>query len=358
MNSFGKNIRISIFGESHGPIIGITIDGLPVNYTINKEAVDKALAKRLGPSDISTARREPDNWQIISGYFNNHTTGAPLTIIIPNHDIDDSGYQNAGNIRPSQSDLTTFLKYHGANDHLGGGHASGRLTAVLVILGAIAKDLLNYMQITVVPHLSSLKDIEDKKITFEEANLSTLLPLVEKALPVIDPRAEKLMVSTIKRIKKQQDALGGTLEVYVFNVPHSLGEPFFDSFESILSHLMFSIPGIKGIEFGDGFEMTKRKASESIDELAYEKDQIVFSSNHQGGINGGITNGNFLKFKLAIKAPSSIATPLNSINVISKENITVSTIGRHDPCIVHRIIPVVEALTYYTILEMVKENER
>ena len=232
------------------------------------------------------------------------------------------------------------------------------MTAVLVILGAIAKDLLNYMQITVIPHLSSLKDIEDKKITFEEANLSTLLPLVEKALPVIDPRAEKLMVSTIKRIKKQQDALGGTLEVYVFNVPHSLGEPFFDSFESILSHLMFSIPGIKGIEFGDGFEMTKRKASESVDELAYEKDQIVFSSNHQGGINGGITNGNFLKFKLAIKAPSSIATPLNSINVISKENITVSTIGRHDPCIVHRIIPVVEALTYYTILEMVKENER
>lgn len=357
MNSFGKNIRISIFGESHGSVIGLTIDGLPANFTFDEKKIDAALLRRQGQLDISTPRQEKNNWQFISGYFESHTTGAPLTILVSNEDINSTTYE-AGKIRPSHSDFTHFIKYMGANDYRGGGHTSGRITVVFAVLGEICRQILSSKNITIISRISSLKDIYDKKLSYEEITLENLCSLEEDYFPVVDTRAKNAMYSLIKKATKNHDAIGGTIETFVFHTPLGLGEPFFDSFESVLSHLLFSIPGIKGIEFGDGFEMTTKYASSIVDEMRYQGDKVHFMSNHQGGINGGVTNGNPVQFKVAVRAPSSIASPLQSIDILKKENIEVSTTGRHDPIIVHRILPIIQGLTYYTILDMVYENER
>lgn len=357
MNSFGKNIRITIFGESHASSIGLVIDGLPANFTFNLESIKSALLKRKGIDEISTKRRENDDFEIISGYFENHTTGEPLTIIVKNQDIDSSSYIE-GVIRPSHSDLTKNLKTNGANDFRGGGATSGRMTVVLVILGQMCKQILDTKQINVISRIKSLKTINDVSITHTNIDLIKNSDLSNSSFPVVDERAKKAMLDLIKKTKQQNNSLGGIVETFIFNIPTCLGEPFFDSFESTISHLLFSIPGIKGIEFGDGFEMTKQYGSETIDEVHLNSDVITFSSNHQGGINGGITNGNYVFFKSAIKPPVSIKKEVNTINLKTKENITLTTSGRHDVTFVHRVIPVINAITYYAILDMVIENEK
>lgn len=357
MNSFGKNIRINIFGESHAKYIGLTIDGLPANFTFNLEEIKNALLIRKGTDEISTARRENDEFEIISGYFQNHTTGEPLTIIVKNQDIDSSSYHE-GVIRPSHSDLTKYLKTNGANDYRGGGSTSGRMTVVLVILGQMCKQILNTKQINVTSRIKALKTINDTSIDHTNIDLIKNNNFSSSSFPVIDERAKKAMLELIKKAKQQNNSLGGVVETFIFNVPANLGEPFFDSFESTLSHLLFSIPGIKGIEFGDGFEMTQKNGSETLDEIYINNNNISFSSNHQGGINGGITNGNYINFRTAIKPPVSIKKEVNTINIKTKENITLTTSGRHDVTFVHRIIPVINALSYYAILDMVIENEK
>lgn len=356
MNSFGKNIRINIFGESHSSYIGLTIDGLPTNFTFNLENIKKALLLRRGDDEISTKRRENDNFEFISGYFNNHTTGEPLTILVKNEDIDSTPYVE-GVIRPGHADLTKYLKSSCANDYRGGGASSGRMTVVLVILGEICKQILFSKNIKVRSRIKSLKNINDIKIDYSNIDLVSDY-LEASSFPVIDERAKKVMLDLINKIQKQNNSIGGIVETFIMNVPNSLGEPFFDSFESIISHLMFSIPGIKAIEFGDGFDLTKLNGTDTIDELSFKNNDITFSSNHQGGVNGGITNGNYINFKVAVKPPVSIKQEINTINMKTKENISLTTSGRHDATFIHRVIPVINALTYYALLDMVIENEK
>ncbi len=357
MNSFGKNIRISIFGESHGPLIGLTIDGFPANFSFNLDKIKEALKLRAGLPLISTSRRETDEFSIVSGYFNNHTTNEPLTVIIKNTNIKSDDYQE-GIIRPSHADLTKYLKTNGANDYRGGGASSGRMTVVLCVLGEMCHQILMTKQIEVVSHIYSIKNINDVKITSLDDDLNKLLSLQNNEFPVIEERAKKAMLDLIKKTINQGDSLGGIVETFILNVPTGLGEPFFDSFESIIAHLLFSIPGVKGVEFGDGFDITKKYGSATIDELSIDENKIKFSSNHQGGINGGISNGNYINFKTAIKAPVSIKQEIKSIDLKNKQNINLTTIGRHDPLFVHRVLQVINALTYYAVLDMVIENEK
>lgn len=357
MNNFGKNIRISIFGESHGPLIGLTIDGFPANFSFDIEKIKNALKLRAGHPLISTLRRETDEITFVSGYFNNHTTGEPLTVFIKNTDIKSTDYQE-GIIRPSHADLTKYLKTNGANDYRGGGASSGRVTVVLSVLGEMCHQILNTKQIEVVSHIYSIKNINDAKASISNNTFSKLLYLQNDEFPVIDERAKKAMLDLIKKTINKGDSLGGIVETFIFNVPTGLGEPFFDSFESIIAHLLFSIPGVKGIEFGDGFDITKKYGSSTIDELSLESNKINFSSNHQGGINGGISNGNYISFKTAIKAPVSIKQEIKSIDLKNKQNINLTTTGRHDPLFVHRALQVINALTYYGVLDMVIENEK
>lgn len=357
MNTFGKNIRISLFGESHGEAIGITIDGLPAGLAINHEKIKNALKRRQGLEEISTPRREPDEYQIISGSLNNHTTGAPLTFIIPNQDIDSKPYGKLGNIRPGHADLSLFLKFKGQHDHLGGGHASGRLTAPLIILGVFCEELLNRKGIIIASRIKSLKNTTDTEIDSNNIDLDTLIKLRKMDFPVIDRRAKSIMLNTIKKARNDNDSLGGTIETFIFGVPGGIGEPFFNSVESYLAHLMFAIPGIKGIEFGAGFRITKKFGSEVNDQLIWKEGKILFLSNNSGGIQGGITNGNTITFTVAIKPTSSIARPQQSIDYITGENIMLTSKGRHDPTFVHRALPVIDSLTSFGILDLLLEEE-
>jgi len=356
MNSFGKNIRITIFGESHNESIGLVIDGLPPKLTIDEEEIRKSLKKRQGNSPFSTPRQEKNEFKIISGYFNNQTTGLPLTIIIFNKDTDSSSY-HLGEIRPSHADLPIFLKYQGANDYRGGGASSGRMTAVLVILGVICKQILKSYNIKVISRIKSVADIVDE-IDPSSICLDTLLNIKDDSFPVLDEATKKLMLNKINKAKENNDSLGGTIETYIFGVKPGIGEPFFDSLESIISHLMFSIPGVKGILFGDGLLLSKNTGRQILDEISYQNNDLKFASNHQGGINGGISNGNIINFTSVIRAPSSINQEVNSINIVDNKNILLRTSGRHDVTFIDRIIPVINSLSYYAILEMVKEYEK
>lgn len=357
MNTFGKNIRISLFGESHGEVVGITIDGFPAGLTIEHEKIKSALTRRRGQDSLSTTRREKDDYKIISGLFNNHTTGAPLTFIIPNYDIDSTPYLQYGVIRPGHADLGLYQKFKGQHDYFGGGYSSGRLTAPLVILGTLCEELLNRRGIIIASRIRSLKNTNDVVVNASEINADLLLKLRKMEFPVLDRRAHDIMLNTIKKTRNDNDSVGGTIETFVYGYPGGIGEPFFNSVESYLAHLMFSIPGIKGIEFGLGFNMTNFFGSEVNDQIVWKEEKIHLLSNNSGGICGGITNGNPLSFTVAVKPTSSIARPQQSINYVTGENILLVTKGRHDPTFVHRALPVVEALTAFGLLDLLWEED-
>lgn len=355
MNTFGKNIRVSIFGESHGECLGVTIDGIPSNITIDQELIKENLRKRQGNRQISTSRQEENNFEIISGYFNGCTTGAPLTFIVKNKDVDSSSY-TYGEIRPSHSDYPHFIKYDGKNDYRGGGHTSGRLTVLLVIVGSICEQLLRKHNIKVYSHVNKIKDLEDESITDLEK--------IEKIKNFSDTdfmtssSKQAVAINLIESAKQDNNSLSTSVETFIAGTSVGLGEPFFDSFESILSHLLFSIPGLKGVHFGYP-DLINLEGSKQIDELSYNNDgEVLISSNNQGGINGGLTNGGIIKFTSTFKAPVSINQPINSINLHKKENISIQTTGRHDPIIGIRAIPVVNAVAYWALLDLLIEANK
>ena len=355
MNTFGKNIRCSIFGESHGECIGITIDGLPTNLTINFSLIKNNLQKRLGIDLISTSRREPEDFKIISGYFDNKTTCAPLTIIIENKDTKSEDYSK-GEIRPNHSDYPYFIKYQQANDYRGGGHSSGRLTALLVIIGSICEQILKEKNINIYSHVSQVHNIFDKNLNDIES-IKRIKKFEENSF-MLCKKVEQKAIKLISETKEKGDSLACKTKTLVEGLPIGLGEPFFDSFESHLSHLLFSIPGVKGVLFGDGEDLITKLGSEQMDELEINNSQVNLLSNHQGGINGGVTNGNIVTFSTIFKAPSSISTHKKSVNLIENKNISLSTIGRHDPIIGIRAIPVINSIAYWTILDLLLESKK
>lgn len=353
---WGSNIKISIFGESHGNAIGINIDGLPSGFEIDMEKVRIEMERRApGKNELSTARKEADLPEILSGFFQGKTTGTPLCAIIRNSDTRSKDYSKTKDfMRPGHADYTGYERYNGFNDYRGGGHFSGRITAPLVFAGAICKQILEDKGIFIGAHISSIKDIKDE--VFNSVNISKeeLESLRNMELPLINKSLEDKIRHTVMQAKYDGNSVGGTIECAVIGIDSGVGNPFFDSVESTLAHLMFSIPAIKGIEFGKGFDITKLYGSEANDEYYYDGDLVKTKTNNNGGVLGGISNGMPILFKVAVKPTASILKEQNTIDIKEKIDTKFRIEGRHDPCIVQRALPVVEAVTAIGILDLIK----
>lgn len=352
--TWGKMLEVSIFGESHGKGIGIVINGMPVGHEIDYDYIKKDMRRRApGTSELSTPRAEKDEFQILSGVFEDTITGAPIAAVIMNSDTKSKDYSNIQyNMRPGHGDFPGYIKYKGFNDYRGGGHFSGRITAPLVFAGSLAKQILNKNGINITAHISSIGEVEDERFSPCEIKESLMEELRDKNFPVIDDEKGKIMQEVILKAKSEGDSVGGTVEVAVTGVPVGLGNPFFDSAESHLSSMMFSVPSVKGIEFGAGFDITKMKGSEANDPYYMEGDSVKTSSNNNGGITGGISNGMPIVFRVAIKPTSSISIKQNTINVQDMQDTELEVHGRHDPCIAHRAVPVLEAAAALAVLDL------
>lgn len=351
---WGNKIKLSIFGESHGEGIGIVIDGIEPGIKINMDNIEKDMERRApGRNSLSTQRKEGDKPEILSGIFNGITTGAPISMIIRNTDKRSRDYSKIKDVmRPGHADFPGYIRYNGFNDYRGGGHFSGRITAPLVFAGAVCKQILKEKGIIVAAHVKSIKNIKDKSFIDSTLDLNYLNSLKGFELPLIDKSIEENMRKEILEAKEDMDSVGGTVECGVFGISAGVGNPFFDSVESTLAHLLFSVPAVKGVEFGRGFELTSMRGSEANDEIYYEGGVVKTKTNNNGGILGGITNGMPIIFTTAIKPTSSIGKKQNTINIGSKENTILKVEGRHDPCIVQRAIPVIEAVTAIAICEL------
>lgn len=352
---WGNKLKVSIFGESHGVGIGITIDGLPSGFEINMNEILKEMGRRApGKSKLSTARKETDSPEILSGYFEGKTTGTPLCAIIRNGDQHSKDYGKLKDLmRPGHADYPGNIRYNGFNDYRGGGHFSGRITAPLVFAGAICKQILESHGIFIGSHVKSIGEVEDKSFSEVELTKELLDNLKTKELPLLLSDKEDLMRETVLNAKRDLDSVGGTIECTVLGMDAGIGNPFFDSVESTLAHLMFSVPAVKGIEFGKGFEMSKLRGSECNDEYYYDGDKVKTYTNNNGGITGGITNGMPILFKVGIKPTASIAKKQRTIDIAEKKDAELEIHGRHDPCIVQRAVPVIEAATAIGILDLI-----
>ncbi|WP_432662901.1 chorismate synthase [Wukongibacter baidiensis] len=356
---WGKNIRISIFGESHGKAIGVVIDGLPSGIELDMEYINKEMKRRApGRNKISTPRKEGDSFEILSGFFNGKTTGTPLSSVIFNTNQRSRDYEAAKSLlRPGHADYTGYVRYSGFNDYRGGGHFSGRLTAPLVFAGAVAKQILERDNIIIGSHIKSIGNIEEESFDLVNIDDSLLKSLRDKEFCVIDDEKGNEMQEHILKVKEEKDSVGGVIEAAVVNLPVGIGSPMFEAVESKLAQILFSIPAVKGVEFGIGFDITKIRGSEANDELYIDDGDIKAYSNNNGGILGGITNGMPIIFRTAIKPTPSIGKSQRTVNVSKGVNTKLETEGRHDPCIVPRAVPVVEAATALALLDLMMEKD-
>ena len=348
---FGKNINVSLFGESHGPLIGVTINGLKSGIKLDIDYINKELQKRKSISSISTPRTEKDEIEIVSGYFNGYTTGTPLTIIVKNENTKSKDYQ-PNLLRPSHADYSAYLKYDGYQDYRGGGHFSGRLTTGIVIAGAICKQILENKGILIGSHLKQVYNIKDVDFSSDEKKIKQeIQKMNDTDFAVITDTLKEDIIKCIEQAKANQDSVGGIIETAIINLEGGIGEPFFDSIESVLSHLIFSIPAVKGIEFGKGFEFASLTGIEANDPIQCNN-QIQTVTNNNGGINGGISNGMPILIKTVIKPTPSISQKQSTVDYNTKENTILEIKGRHDPCIVHRARVVVDSMVAIGILDL------
>ena len=319
-STWGKNIKLSLFGESHGVGIGITIDGLPAGVELDLEAVKIEMKRRAtGKNELTTARKEADTFEILSGYFNGYTTGAPFSIVIRNRDQQSRDYSKIKDIaRPSHADYTGNRRYDGYNDYRGGGHFSGRLTAPIVFAGAIAKQILKSKGIYIGSHIKSIKEVKDRDFNNEDLKKEKFIELSQEQLPFLDKELKDIAREKILEAKNNRDSVGGIIECAVIGMEPGVGNPFFNSIESQLASLIYSIPAVKGIEFGKGFEITSLFGSEANDSIYIREENIVTDTNHNGGVVGGISNGMPITFKVAIKPTPSISRLQNTINMKAK----------------------------------------
>ncbi len=353
-NTFGNSLKITLFGESHGEYIGCVLDGLSSGLDVDEEYIKKRLYLRRPAGKYTTKRIEPDNFKIVSGVYKNKTTGTPLCILIPNEDTVSSDYGETGFIpRPSHSDYTSFLKYNGFNDPNGGGHSSGRLTSALVAASGIILPVLEKNNITVCSHIEQIGSISDRR--FKNINEDILL-LKDKSFPVFSDEIKRKMEEETEKAQTDSDSIGGITETVITGLPGGLGEPWFDGLESVISHAVFSVPAIKGIEFGGGFSLSLKKGSEANDCMKYENGEICFLSNNGGGIDGGISNGNTVLFRCAVKPTPTIFKEQKTVNLKTKENTVLKSAGRHDPCIALRISPVIDSVTSLCIYDMLSQK--
>lgn len=352
MNTWGNSFRLSIFGESHGEAIGVVIDGIPAGVELDFDEIRREMARRApGKDPLSTPRKEADEVKILSGFFAGKTTGTPLTGVIANTNKISRDY-TPELIRPGHADYTGFMKYGESHDYRGGGHFSGRITAPLVFAGAIAKQILKAQGITVGSHLLRIANIEDAAFDPVGLTAETLETVKERTFPVLDESAGEEMQAWILEKKEELDSVGGVVECGVVGLPVGLGSPFFASAESCISSMMFSIPAVKGIAFGAGFGFADMTGSQANDAFYTEDGTIKTKTNHNAGINGGITNGMPIVFRVVIKPTPSIGKKQETVNLDTMENTEFSVHGRHDPCIAHRAACVVEAGAAIALLDM------
>lgn len=349
-----NNIEITIFGESHGKAIGVVLGNLPSGITLDMDYIALEMKRRApGQNKMSTARKEADQVEIMSGIEQGVTTGAPLMAMIYNSDQHSKDYSILkSHMRPGHSDYPAYVKYHGFNDVNGGGHFSGRITAPIVFAGAIAKQILAKEGIFVGGHIKSIKDVQDA--TFDMSlNHETLKALSLQQYPVLDTTIFNKMEQCIEDARMNQDSVGGKIECAIVGLKAGIGDPFFDSIESHLSSLLFSVPAVKSVAFGNE-NIDTLYGSEANDSYYYDKDVIRTKTNNNGGITGGISNGMPIVFTVGIKPTPSISKTQDTIDVVTKQNTTLEVHGRHDPCIVPRAIVAVEAMAALTILDFIR----
>jgi chorismate synthase len=360
MNIYKGAISLAIFGESHGEAVGVTLDGIPVGTQFSMQGMRDKMQKRSAQGQISTPRHEKDEVKLISGVLTGNngetyiTTGAPICIMIANENARSKDYTNDVLPRPSHADFVATEKYGGFADLRGGGHFSGRLTAPIVAAGYIASCALEADDICIGSHLLQVKDISDKAFSADVAELKREIDSVNsKYFPVLDENAGCKMQEVAVLASQAGDSVGGIVETAVVGLETGIGEPFFDSVESVLSHLIFSIPAVKGIEFGRGFDFVTHNASEVNDEFYCDADgKVRTKTNNNGGINGGITNGMPIIMKTLIKPTPSIAKPQHTVNLKDKTNVELSLTGRHDPLIAHRARVVIDSMVAIGILDL------
>ena len=349
-NTFGMSVSITLFGESHGECIGAVLDGLAPGIYIDTDYIEKKLTERRPKGEISTARVEKDNYRIVSGVFGGYTTGTPLTIIIENENIKSHNYEKQSVIpRPSHADYSAYAKYHGFEDYRGGGHFSGRITAALVAVGAILSSALENKGIYIGTHIKELHGVSDRDFNDYKADIKALS---NKAFPTLCDDASEQMKNEITKAKANGDSVGGILESAIIGIPAGVGEPWFDNMESVISHILFSVGGIKGVEFGSGFGFADMYGSEANDAFVMKDGIVTTKTNHNGGINGGITNGMPVTLRCAVKPTPSIFKEQDTVDLKTGENEKLVIEGRHDPAIIHRVKTVVDAVLSIAVADM------
>ena len=349
-STYGENLHLTIFGQSHSPAIGMTLEGIPAGEQIDFDALQHFMERRApGRNAYSTARREADAPEFLSGLRGDTTCGVPLTAIIRNGDTRSKDYAPFSAVpRPGHADYTANVKYFGHQDYAGGGHFSGRLTAPLCIAGGVCLQILQRRGIEVISRIRAIGDVEDSSpLTASTA---------EKAFPTVDEAAGEAMQAAIARARAQGDSLGGVIECAVLGLPAGLGDPMFDGIENRLAAALFGIPAVKGLEFGLGFGSARLHGSENNDPFTVENGQIVTESNRAGGILGGITTGMPVTLRVAIKPTPSISQAQRTVSLSAMEPAELVIRGRHDPCIAHRAVPVVEAVTAAVLLDLLLEG--
>jgi len=349
-NSTGKAFVLTCFGESHGTCIGAVIDGCPAGLPLTEKDVQAEMDKRRpGFMAVSTKRREEDRVEVLSGVYRGHTTGAPICMIIRNRDVKSETYEEIKNKpRPGHADYTAYVKYGGYNDYRGGGRFSGRITAAYVMAGAVAKKLLGMLNVEVLAHTVQIGNVKIfKEISYDEIRSNVYRNSVRCAVP----EKASLMEKEILEAAERGDSVGGVVEGVALNVPVGLGEPIFESLDSEIAKIMFNIPAVKGVEFGAGFQSASMKGSENNDQYAIRNGRIVTLSNNAGGILGGISTGMPIVVRVAFKPTSSISKRQKTVDLSRMEETEIELSGRHDPCVVPRAVPVVEACLAFVIAD-------
>lgn len=354
-STYGESLKLSIFGQSHGAGIGMTLDGVPAGLPVNTEALQQFLNRRApGQNDWSTPRREEDAPEFLSGLLDGYTCGAPIAAVIRNKNTRSGDYANLKDApRPGHADYTAQVKYGGYQDAAGGGHFSGRLTAPLCIAGGLCKQWLEAMGIRIGAHLASVAGVQDKAFDPMDPELSSL----GADFPVLDPSVGEKMRQAVADARKDGDSVGGVIECAVTGLPVGLGEPMFGGMESRIAQIVYGIPAVKGVEFGAGFAAAAMRGSENNDDYTMEDGSVKAQTNNAGGILGGITNGMPLIFRAAVKPTPSIAVRQQSVSLSQGKEQPLVVKGRHDPCIAPRAVPVVEAAAAIAIFDAILSQD-
>lgn len=357
-STYGERLKLSIFGQSHGPAIGMTLDGVPAGLPVDMEKLQAFLNRRApGQNAHSTARKEADKPEFLAGIVNNYTCGAPIAAVIPNTNTRSGDYNNLKDCpRPGHADFAAQMKYGGYQDVAGGGHFSGRLTAPLCVAGGLCKQWLENMGIRIGAHIVAIGGIVDEPVYLDWVNPD--LDAIHADFPVLNVDAGRKMRDAIAAAKADEDSVGGLIECIVTGLPAGLGEPMFGGMESKIAQIIYGIPAIKGLNFGSGFSGSYLRGSQNNDQYVIENDRVRTLTNYAGGILGGITNGMPLVFEVAVKPTPSIGIPQKSISLSRLEETQLRIKGRHDPCIVPRAVPVVEAAAAIAIYDSVLMNAK